>query len=263
MNTFTDKVIWITGASSGYGEAMAKLFAERGAKVIISARREDKLQQLVAEHPKSLLALPLDMSKPETFVDATALAIGAFGHIDIIIHNAAIAQSGSALETQADVARQIMNIDYFSHTELTRAILPHFISRKSGHIVVTSGLLARLTLPGRSSYAAAKAALFGYFGCLRAEMIEHNINVTILIPGMMHTDLVSKAIKADGEISHAPAPNAGCPVSVAAEQSLAAIANKSYEAYIGTKDKSYVLWKITQYFPNKGIKMLLDKIRTP
>ena len=261
MDTFADKIIWITGASSGYGEAMAKLFAGQGAKVIISARNEEKLQQLVAEHPKSLLALPLDLSKPDTFAHATELAIGAFGHIDIIIHNAGVAQSGSALDTQPDVARHIMEIDYFSHTELTRTILPHFISRKSGHIVVISGLLARLTLPGRSSYAAAKAALFGYFGCLRAEIQEHNIHVTILVPGMMHTDLVSKALKADGSISHSPA-NAGCPVLVAAEQSLAAIRKKAYEAYIGKKDKSYILWRLTQCFPNKGIKMLLNKIRS-
>ncbi len=262
MDTFTDKIIWITGASSGYGEAMAKLFAKQGAKVIVSARNEEKLQQLVSEYPKSLLALPLDLSKPETFADATELAIGAFGHIDIIIHNAGIAQSGTALDTQPEVARHIMEIDYFSHTELTRTILPHFIARKSGHIVVTSGLLYRLTLPGRSSYAAAKAALFGYFGCLRAEIQEHNIDVTILIPGMMPTELVSKALKADGTLSQSPAPNAGCPVSIAAEQSLVAISKKSYEAYIGKKDKAYILWKMTQYFPNKGIKMLLNKIRS-
>ena len=261
MNTFQNKVVWITGASSGYGKALALAFAQAGAKVILSARREEQLQE-IANTLEYACVLPLDLTQTAGFSEKTAAAIAAFGHIDVVIHNGAIAQSSPVLTTQEAVARQIMEVDYFSYTELTRCLLPHFIERQSGHIVVISGLLAKLTLPGRSSYAAAKAALFGYFGCLRAEMVNHNIDVSILVPGAMQTDLVTKALKGDGSALNCPAPNTGCPVAIAAEQSLQAIADKVYEAYIGEPDESFALWQLMQSDPNLGVKSLLDKIRS-
>ncbi len=262
MNTFQNKVVWITGASSGYGKALALAFADAGAKVILSARREEQLRE-IANTLAYARVIPLDLAQTTSFSEKTAMAIAAFGHIDILIHNGAIAQSSPVLSTQEQVARQIMEVDYFSYTELTRCILPHFIERQSGHIVVISGLLAKLTLPGRSSYAAAKAALFGYFGCLRAEMLSHNIDVTILVPGALQTDLVTKALKGDGSALNCPAPDTGCPVAIAAKQSLKAIADKVYECYIGEQDESFGLWQLMQSDPNLGVKMLLDKIKSP
>lgn len=260
MNTFSNQVVWITGASSGYGLAMAKAFANSGAKVIVSARNGRKIKEIAEQLPQAQ-ALELDLAKTEELKTKVNEAIALYGQIDIVIHNAAIAQNAPALETQLPVARQIMEIDYFAHTELTHWLLPHMLERQRGHIVAISGLLAHLTLPGRSSYAAAKSALIAYFGCLRAELLAHSINVTVLIPGAMQTDLVTKALKADGSQANTPAPNTGCPVDEAARQSLEAIARQDYESYIGLQDDSYKLWQLTRSDPNKGTQMLLDQLR--
>ncbi len=153
-----------------------------------------------------------------------------------------------------------MEVDYFSYTELTRCLLPHFIANNSGHIVVVSGLLARFTLPGRSSYAAAKAALFGYFGCLRAELVMHNIAVTMLIPGAMQTDLVANALMADGSVAGGQSSTSGCTVDIAARQSLDAIASQAFEACIG-EDKDQELWQLSLQHPDQAIEMVLAQVK--
>ena len=260
MKEFSNQVIWITGASSGYGLALAKAFSSAGAKVIISARDENKLNDIAAQLHQAK-ALPLDLAQTELLKTKVQDAISLYGSIDMIVHNAAVAQNSTVQETELPIARQIMNVDYFAHTELTHWLLPHMIERKRGHIVTISGLLARITLPGRSSYAAAKAALIAYFGCLRAELLVHNIDVTVLIPGAMQTNLVSNALTADGSPSNKPTPQTGCAVDEAARQSLEAIARKDYESYIGLDDESFKLWQLTLSNPNKGIQLLLSKLK--
>lgn len=256
-STFKNQVIWITGASSGYGKALAYALIQAGARVVLSARNVDQLNHIHQQHPQNTAVLPLDLSQPSMFAEKTTQAIAAFGHIDMIIHNGALAQNGTALETRPQVAREIMEVDYFSYTELTQYLLPHLIKRRKGHIVVISGLLARLTLPGRSSYAAAKSALHGYFGCLRQEIAMHDIAVTILIPGAMQTELTAKALKADGSITGGPPSNSGMPVDIAARLSLQAIAQKANEVVIGD-DNSQTMWRLASQDPVKAIKALIS-----
>lgn len=257
---FGQKVVWITGASSGYGKAMAQAFSESGARLILSARREEELNALAQALPDAAV-LPLDLSQADTFVEKTQDAIAAFGQVDLIVHNGAVAQKASVLKTSIAVERRIMEVDYFSYTELTRCILPHMLERQTGHIVVVSGLLAHINFPERSTYAAAKAALIAYFGCLRAELIGKNIDVTVLIPGALQTDLASKAVLADGSPNTQSIPQSGCTVTEAARQTLEVIAQKRAQAYIGLEDDSYQLWRLTLSDPEKGIQMLLNKIK--
>lgn len=259
MNAFQDRVVWITGASSGYGAALASAFDEAGAKVIISARTENRLRD-VAGGMRNARIIPLDLGQASSFAEKTMEAIAAFGHVDLIIHNGALGQNGSVLETRPEVAREIMEIDYFSYTELTRCILPHFIARKSGQIIVVSGLIVAATAPGRSSYAAAKAALFGYFGCLRAELVEYDIDVTILIPGAMKTDLVAKALKADGSVVGGAGSTVGCSAEEAAKQSLEVIARREYQTYVGD-DSGRERWNAFLSDPSKTIEMLLAHVK--
>lgn len=259
MQNFQDKVVWITGASSGYGEALARAFDKAGAKLILSARREDVLKQLAAEL-RNAKAVPIDLGQSETFAAKCSEAIGAFGHIDIVVHNGALGQNGSALETRPAVAREIMEVDYFSYTELTRCLLPHFTARKSGQIVVISGLVIAAPAPGRSTYAAAKAALFGYFNCLRAETIGQGIDITILIPGAMQTDLIAKALKADGSLVGGVGSSSGVSVEEAARQSLEVIAQREYEAYIGD-ESGRQLWQLFHQDPNRCTAQFLERIQ--
>ncbi|QIQ21053.1 SDR family NAD(P)-dependent oxidoreductase [Zophobihabitans entericus] len=265
-NYFKDKVIWITGASSGYGEALAHAFAKQGAKLILSARNTEKLTQLATQLATQLnncRVLTLDLSQPDTFYDKTQQAITLFGHIDLVIHNGAIAQGTTIFETPPHVARQIMEVDYFSYTELTQHLLPHFIERNTGHIVVISGIMANLGMPKRTTYAAAKAALEAYFHCLRIELFlaKYNIDITILVPGAMQTYFASKALNSDGSSMSGNVLNEqGCPVDVVAEQSLQAIANKEYESYVGNKDEFFMLFTLSQANPSLGTELLLKKL---
>lgn len=260
MKSFNNKVVWITGASSGFGEAMAYAFAKEGAKLILSARRVDELKRVQANINEATI-LPLDLTDRESFKDKTTQAINAYGHIDIVVHNGGIAQNALATETTSETQRKIMDVDFFSYTELTNCLLPHFLERKSGHIVVTSGVLAKVAMPMRSSYCAAKAALHGYFDSLRAELVNDNIDVTILVPSFLNTALTSKALDAKGEISGREATAEGCPVDKAARQVLKAVKNKKYEAFIGNNDKGRVLLWMSRMFPNAAKNMILKQVR--
>lgn len=260
MKDFKGKVVWITGASSGFGEAMVYAFANQGAKLILSARRLEELKRVQA-NVKEALILPLDLADNDSFEEKTIEAIKAFGHIDVIVHNGGIAQNALAIETTSEVQRRIMDIDFFSYTELTQHLLPHFIERKSGHIVVVSGVLAKVAMPMRSSYCAAKAALHGYFDSLRAELINDNIDVTVLVPSFLNTNLTSKALDAKGEISGRQAASSGCSVEKAANQVLKAVSKKKYEAFIGSNDKGRVLLWLSRVFPNIAKNIILKQSR--
>lgn len=259
---FKDKVVWITGASSGYGAEIAKVLSEMGAKLILSARRENKLIEL-AQELHNVTILPLDLSHINLFKEKVEKAIEVYGYIDLVIHNGALAQNSRVLETNLSVERYLMEVDYFSYTELTRQILPHMIKRDSGHVVVISGLLAHINLPGRSTYAAAKAALIAYFGCLRAELLDTKIDITVIIPGAMQTGLAHKAIKYDGKVlsNGEKISEEGCSLTEAVSQTIQAISERRKFVYIGLLDKSYQLWKMMLNDPEQGIDILLEQLR--
>lgn len=258
-NSFENKVVWITGASSGFGEELAYALVGYGAKVILSSRRVDILLELKKKLGKGKAeVLELDLVENSLFQAKVEEAISVFGYIDIIIHNAGLGQNALAMEAETSTEKLIMQVDYFSYTELTKCLLPHFIDRKSGQIVVVSGLMAYLNMPGRSTYAAAKAALVAYFGCMRAEIAQHKIDITVLIPGAMQTDLVNKAIIADGSvIKDGKKEIKGASIQMAAEQALKAVSAKKYQCYIGNRDKSFYIWKLFGLYPNFVIKRLL------
>ena len=259
MNDFQDKVIWITGASSGFGEALACALAALGAKIILSARRGDELERVRNRIGANAAVLPLDMMRNSEFREKTAEAIALFGHVDTIVHNAGIAQRSAALVTEQSVERTIMEVDFFSYAELTRCLLPHFIERKSGHIVVVSGALAKIFLPMRTTYCAAKAALHGYFGSLRSEVARHGVDVTILVPGLMQTDLVRGALDGAGKPLGDTPPGGGCPPDEAARQAVSAIAARTFETYIGKNDKVRLMMLLARLFPDRLARMILKQ----
>src|ERR1700712_1406119 len=197
---FNQKAIWITGASSGIGEALAYAFSFRGAKLILSGRRTDELErvQMSCKYPDEVKILHLDLSDSSSLENKTAEAIRCFGQIDILVHNGGISQRSLVIETSMDVHRRVMEVDYFSYVAISKAILPHFISRHAGHFVVTSSVMGKIGTPMRSAYAAAKHALHGFFDCLRAEVSAQNIKVTILTPGYIKTNVALNALTKNG-----------------------------------------------------------------
>ena len=258
MNSLKDKIIWITGASSGIGEALAYKFSSEGAALILSSRRTDELERVKkgCANPGRVNILPLDLLDTASLKEKTALAVAAFGHIDLMVHNGGISQRSLAIDTSLDIHRRVMELDYFSYVELTNQLLPHFLDRKSGHFVVMSSVMGKLGTPMRSSYAAAKHALHGFFDCLRAEVAAGNIKVTLLTPGYIRTNISLNAITGDGSKLGVVGHNIdkGLSPEKAAEQILHAIKAGRYEAYIGKFGMEKIgLW-MNRFFPSFVIK---------
>ncbi len=190
---------------------------------------------MACKYPDEVKILPLDLSDASSLEAKTAEAIQCFGQIDMLIHNGGISQRSLVIETPMDVHRKVMEVDYFSYVAISRAILPHFNSRKARHFVVTSSVMGKIGTPMRSAYAAAKHALHGFFDCLRAEVSPQNIKVTILTPGYIKTNVALNAITKDGTRLGRQSQNInnGLSPGKAAVQILKAISSGSYEAYIG------------------------------
>jgi dehydrogenase/reductase SDR family protein 7B len=244
-------VIWITGASSGIGEATAKKFSQKGYQVIISARKEKELNRVKSEcsNPDQVQVLPLDLVEIDSFDEKVDQAIALFGKVDIVLHNGGISQRSLILETGLEVDRKLMEVNFFGTLGLTKAILPHFIARKTGQFAVVSSLVGKFGSPFRSSYAASKHALHGFFDTLRAEHFQDDITVTMICPGFIRTNVSVNALTADGtalgQMDEAQAK--GMSPEACASEIYSAITRNKEEVYIGGKETFAVHLK--RFFP--------------
>jgi dehydrogenase/reductase SDR family member 7B len=238
--SLSGKKIWVTGASSGIGEALAHELVQRGALVLASARRLDRLEQLKkdARGPGSIEILPLDVSRTgeaTSFVEQAEKAIGA---IDVMVHNAGISQRSLVSDTTLDVDRRIMEVNYFGVVALTKALLPRFVDRRRGHFVVVSSVTGYVGTPERSAYAASKHALHGFFESLRAEQHAQGLRVTMVCPGYVDTDITMSALNGDGSAHRVrEATNAGGISPDACARAIArGIEGQKREVYVGGKE---------------------------
>jgi len=239
---FQDKVVWITGASSGIGKALALELSQRGALLIISARKENALNEVKAacQSPEKVKVLPLDLGQYDNFNQTAKEAIAWSGRIDILVNNGGISQRAFANDTSIDVDKRIMDINYTGTVALTKAVLPHFIEKKQGHVVVTTSIVGKIGTPLRSTYAASKHALHGFFDSLRAEVYKDNIDVTLICPGYVTTNVSMNALTGDGTAQQTmdKATANGIKPQRFAKLMAKAIAKKKQEAYIaGAKEK--------------------------
>ena len=190
MMKLANKTIWITGASSGVGEGMARVFQREGAEIVISGRRREELERVRAEctaGPRPVHVLPFDMTDPAGRERAAREVLEKFERLDVLVNNAGIGQRSALSDTLPEVERRIMEVDYFAPVALTRLVLPRMIEQGGGHLVVTSSVAGKHAVPHHSSYCAAKHALHGYFDTLRVEHLDDNIDVTLLvIAGVNH-----------------------------------------------------------------------------
>lgn len=264
MRYFNNKTVWITGASSGIGEALTCELAKLGAKLIISARREEELKRVQQQAGKSdIYILPLDLEASATFSSKVQQAISVWGHIDIIIHNGGISQRSLVKDTLPAVQRKVMEVDYFSYIELTRLLLPHWQQRKTGHVVVISSVMGKIGTPLRSAYAAAKHALHGFFDCLRAEVWKDNIKVTLIMPGYIRTQVSLNAVTATGEKLNELGKNIGhgYPAGKTALQILKAIEKGKYEKYVGRPfSKEWMAIHVMRLFPALAIRIFRNAV---
>lgn len=252
MKEFKDKVIWITGASSGIGEALALEFAKHEARLILSARRGDELKRVAAltKLPElDLMILPFDLSDTKNASGLAAQVMNKFGRIDILINNGGYSQRSEAIETSIDIDRQLMEVNYFSYVALTKSVLPYMKRQKSGHIIAVSSIAGKFGFYLRSSYSAAKHALHGFFDSLRLETEKQGIKTLIVCPGKIKTNVSYNAVTANGtshnkmDESHEEAMSA----EECAKQIISGILKNKEEIYIGGKE--ILMVKIKRFFP--------------
>ncbi|MBD2196420.1 MULTISPECIES: SDR family oxidoreductase [Calothrix] len=247
---FIDKVVWITGASSGIGEALAYQFAHQGAKLIISARREEELQRVKQNIKSECLIITLDITDSTSLATAVQTAINHYQKIDILVNNAGISQRSLVVDTQEIVDRKIMEINYFGTINLTKKILPYMIAHGSGQIAVVSSIVGAVGFPLRSAYAASKHALHGFFETLQLELKpENNIFITIICPGRIKTNISYNALNYDGSAYQKmdEGQEKGMNADICAQKILAAIYRKKREVYIGSFDILLIYFK--RYLP--------------
>jgi dehydrogenase/reductase SDR family protein 7B len=196
---FEGRTVWITGASSGIGEATAREFSQEGARVILSARRRDELERVARACVSGATeVVPLDLAASDALAGIAADVLARFGPVDVMVHNGGVSQRALAKDTTPAVDRRIMEVNYFGAVALTSALLPSMLARRAGHFVVVTSLVGKFGTPLRSSYAASKHALHGYFDSLRAELHGDGVRVTLVCPGFVRTNVSLHALTGDG-----------------------------------------------------------------
>ncbi len=241
------KIVWITGASSGIGEAVAKSCARRGAKLVLSARREAELERVrdglvnAEEH----LVLPLDLADSDAMPAAVEMVRKHFNRLDLVIHNGGISQRSLVADTDLAVDRRIMEVNFFGTVALTKAVLPWLKAQGGGRFVVITSLVGELPTPLRSAYSASKHALHGFFESLRAEEYDNGIRVTLVMPGFIRTQVSVNALTADGSAqgSMDAAQEAGLSAEECAERLLKAVQQGSDQVIIAGREKAGVYLK--------------------
>jgi short-subunit dehydrogenase len=258
MSDFNNQTIWITGASSGIGKALAIQLAAKGARIILTARSVQKLENVKnqlkgTEH----LVYPMDLLDNASILPKTGDLLKKVGQIDILINNAGVSQRSLVKDTSLDVDRKIMELDHFAAVSLTKGILPHMLARKSGHIVTISSIAGKLGTPMRSAYCAAKHAIIGFMDSLRAEVHQSNIKVLVVTPGSIKTDISINALEGDGKAHGVtdPAIANGIAVEECAKQIIAGIQNNTSELLIA-KGKERLAAYLKRFFPNVLYKMV-------
>lgn len=253
-------VYWITGASSGIGEALALELSAQGNQLVLSARNEQKLEAVRSKmaHPELTRILSFDLSDTKNSALIIDKAQALFGVIDTVILNAGISQRSLAQETTLEVYRDLMEVNYFGNVALTQALLPKFLAKNHGQFVVITSLVGKFGTPYRTGYSASKHACHGYYDSLRAEMMmqNKNIDVTIICPGFVSTDISFNALGGDGHATHVhDESNAqGITPQEFARRAVPVIKAKKYEDYIGGKEILGV--KLKRFFPTLFAKKI-------
>ena len=196
---FEDRTVWITGASSGIGEALAIAFAAEGANLVLSGRRRDALDAVAARLPTRSLVLPFEATDPDALPEAVETAWAWRDGIDMLVNNAGISQRSLAIDTAPHVYRTLIETDLIAPILLTQRVLPRMAGRRSGHVVAISSVAGRVGTALRTGYCAAKHGLIGYMDALRAEVeLAYGIKVTNVLPGSIRTNVAANALQADG-----------------------------------------------------------------
>lgn len=245
--------VWITGASSGIGEACAYRYAAQGCRLILTSSSRQKLEDVAdrcrQKGAKDLRVLPYDLGEPDGIKLLVREAWNAFGGIDILYCNAGISQRTSVEDTPLPMVRRIMEVNFFAPVALAEAILPLMVSNGGGRIAVTTSIAGRFGFPLRCAYSASKHALYGFFETLRAENHGKGISVTIVCPGRVRTSISFNALDKGGK-KHGvmdPGQDGGLSADKAAKKIVRAIRRRKDEVLVGRGE--LIMVYIKRFFP--------------
>lgn len=259
MIKYENRVVWITGASSGIGLETAYRFAEQGAKLILTALEKELLEKVgeicLQKGAKAVKILPFDLSEIDKLDELSKEAIFAYGTIDMLYNNAGISQRGTTVETQMDVIRKVMDIDFFAPVILTKAVLPVMIANGGGQIAVTTSIAGLFGFPLRCAYSSAKHALYGFFETVAAEYYNDNIKVTIITPGRVRTNISVNSLEKDGT-RHGKMDKGqagGISPEEASRKIFRAIAKEKEEVLVGSSE--LIMVYIKRFFPRLCSKL--------
>ncbi|WP_432714646.1 SDR family oxidoreductase [Pedobacter sp.] len=253
-----DKVVWITGASSGIGEALVYRYHQAGAKLIISSRNRDELFRVKGNCKNALHihVLSLDLEQSPTLAQKATEALRIYGKIDILINCGGVSQRSLALETSAETEEKIMRVNFWGTVALSKAVIPAMIANGGGQVVCISSLVGKFGTRFRSAYSASKHALHGYFDSLRSEIADQNINITLACPGFIKTNVSINALTASGSAQNTMDESIknGMEPAACAAKIYQAVKDRKEEVYIGGKEVKGVLFK--RLFPLKFSKYM-------
>jgi len=249
---FEGKTVWIIGASSGIGRAVAVNMAKLKANLILSSRNSQELESVKSiclKFTEQCKIITLDLLDNSDYSIKVEKVVKDFRTIDYLILSGGISQRSLVSETPISIDRHLMEINYFGNISITKAVLPYMIEQKSGHIIVVSSIVGKFGFPLRSAYSASKHALHGFFETLRAEQKQNNINITIAIPGRVQTNISYNAVTKDGS-QHKQLDDGqarGISAESCSKQIIKAIEKNKKEALIGGKE----IWmvKIRKFLP--------------
>jgi dehydrogenase/reductase SDR family member 7B len=251
--SYRNKVVWITGASSGIGEALAIQFASEGARMVLSATRQNELERVkelcLNAGAADCMVLPLNLTQLGDVNELTQKVISRFGGIDILVNNGGVSQRSYTIETPIDVDRKIMEVNFFGGVALTKSVLPYMVKNGGGHLVATSSISGKFGFPLRSAYCASKHALHGFYEAIYTELYKENIKVTIAVPGRVQTNISLSAITKDGSahgvMDHGQ--NEGISAEKCARKIIKAMKRGKVEVVTGGKEIIMVYLK--RYIP--------------
>ncbi len=233
-----DKVIWVIGASSGIGYELAKALAAAGSKVIASARRIERLEEL-ATHAQDISTLALDLSLPDHLCVKVKEAYALHQRLDMVIFASGLSQRSLAESTPMANSRAIMEVNFFSTIAIAQQVLPLMKTAGGGRFVILSSLMGKFGARQRSSYAASKHALHGYFESLRAEEWNNHIRVTLAIIGYANTEFSKSALTESARSYNKldPGQKHGMPPEKCATAIIQGIQDDAEEILIGGFEK--------------------------
>lgn len=239
---FKDKVVWITGASSGIGKELALQFDALGAILILTSSNQSLLSELQLQLQKSKI-LVYNLFDIKGIPGLVEEALACFGQIDYVIQSAGISQRAQATETDMAVYEKLMAINYFAPVAINQALLPHFIAKNSGHSVIISSVAGLMGFPLRSGYAASKHAIKGYVETVQCELLETKVLHSIVYPGRIDTPISKNALQGNGQQYGTTDANneVGMDVKICAQKIIKGI-QKGKKAIVIVKAERILLW---------------------